>query len=470
MFRYFVKKISFPFIASREGYPGVLKHLRELEASQNWPLERILNLQRARLKNLLVHAYENNLFYNKKFDEAGFNPYKFRHTDEMKGLPVLTKEEIHNHLLDSIARNYRENDLRVAKTGGTSGEKMVFYRDDYCLPKKEAALYRFEKWSGWDIGERIGLVWPARQDHVGHWTLKSKIKNGLYRREVVFPAAIIEDDLCMADVQRLLAKKPAVIRGYTTPLFELAHYMERKGTDDVAVKGIITTGEPLYPHQRKLISQVFHCPVFNSYGIRETGPIAQECHMHSGLHISAESVYLETDRASMSDEPEMSDLLVTDLLNYGMPLIRYRIGDVGSLSMRKCGCGCELPLLEKVLGRVSDTFYTPDGKKIMPVSLLQRMHMHTDPVGQIQFVQDRLDHILINLTRDPAPTQDLMDYMRDIIRQIFGDRMNTTYTFVSEIPREASGRYQYAKCIISDSGSREGAGSMLGMSASTAAV
>lgn len=142
MLRNVIKSVTFPLIARREGLGGIMGNLRSLEESQFWPCHRIAELQRDRLKRLLVHAYENTDFYQKRFDEAGFNPYTFRYPDQLIKIPVLTKEQIRDNMPGLIARNYGPDDIHYAETGGTSEVKMRFYRDNKCLSMKEAAAHR----------------------------------------------------------------------------------------------------------------------------------------------------------------------------------------------------------------------------------------------------------------------------------------------------------------------------------------
>lgn len=328
---------------------------------------------------------------------------------------------------------------------------MRFSRDNACLASKEAALYRFEKWTGWDFGERMGLVWPAQQDYVGHWTIKSRIKNELAGRQVVFPAAIIDDSSCEWYVQELLRKRPTMIRAFSSPVYELAKYLEKKGVDDIILKGVITTGEPLYVHQRELISRVFRCDVFDSYRSREAGPLAQECEVHHGMHINAESLYVEVDssRNFAEEDESMGDLIITDLLNYGMPLIRYQMGDVGVLSKRVCPCGRGLPILDNIKGRTADIFITPEKKRIAAGSLVLYLVDEAPGVlGQVQIIQDRIDHLTIRMTRDPSPTPEIMDYQRTTVRRLFGDKMQVSFDLVDKIPMEKSGKYLFTKCLI----------------------
>ncbi len=118
----------------------------------------------------------------------------------------------------------------------------------------------------------------------------------------------------------------------------------------------------LHDWQRSVIEEAFGQPVTNRYGCEEVSLIACECEEHNGLHLNADGVYCEVipdDRLNAG--PNAGRLLVTDLTNRAMPLIRYQVGDVVVPSDRTCACGRGLPLIEQVVGREADYVLTPDG-------------------------------------------------------------------------------------------------------------
>jgi len=447
-----VKNVSFPLIAKRDGLTGLYAHLKQLEESQFWPRQGIIELQFSRVKRLLIHAYQYTDFYKKRFDDVGFDPFQFAYLSDLKKIPLLTKKQIRGNFQGLISKRHNKSELHFSETGGTTGVKMKFYRDNACLSPKEAALYRFEKWAGWDFGQRMGLVWTAQQDYVGHWTKKAKIKNELFGRRVVFPAAILDEESISHYVNLLIRKRPVMIRAFTSPIYEVSKYITDNNIDEIELNGVITTGEPLYDHQRRLISSAFHCDVFDSYRSREAGPLAQECEEHHGLHINAESLYIEVVPPDKKEDydPGIGDIVVTDLMNLGMPLIRYKMGDMGIISRRQCPCGRGLPLLEQITGRSADMLFTPDGKQITAGSLvLYLVDEAPGTLGQVQIIQDKRDHLLIRMTPDPLPSDEIKNYQKKTVKRLFGSDMRVSFEIVAEIPRSKSGKYQFTKYQLS---------------------
>jgi phenylacetate-CoA ligase len=449
IFRKFVENISFPLIAERDGLKGFREYFTDLQESQQWSIDRIKVKQLEQLKRLLIHAYENTSYYKKLMDEAGFHPSGFSDFSDLGKLPILTKDLIRNNLTDLISTAHGKKQLHSSETGGTTGIKFQFYRDNACLAPKEAALFRFERWTGWEFGERMGLVWPASQDYVGHYSLKARIKNEFYKRQVVFPAAVMDEANIAGYVQLLKKKEPTMIRAFSSPIFEISKFVIDHKIENISLKGIITTGEPLYSHQREMIEKAFQCKVFDSYRCREVGTVAQECDQHQGMHINADGLYLEVSRSGNDVHSLLGEIIITDLWNYGMPLIRYQMGDYGMLSDKSCSCGRNLPMIKQITGRTSDVFYTPEKKIVQGSSLvLYLVDNAPGPLGKVQIIQEKLDHIILRYTPDPPLTSEIKTYQENKVRELFGPGMHLTFEEVKDIPRAESGKYLFAINMI----------------------
>lgn len=451
LFSHFVRYVSFPLINYREGIRGIYAHLRELERTQYLSADRLRDLQFQRLKQLFIHAYTNTVFYKRRFDEAGFDPTRLHSPEDIARLPVLTKEDIRVNLSEMIARNLTKNQLHSSETGGTTGVKITFYRDNACLAPKTAATIRQERWTGWEVGDRVGLVWPARQDYVGDYTFKAKLRNALSDRYITLPAAVLTDEDIYRYCLTLKKLQPTKIRCFPYALYLVAKYInEHEDLAGITPKGIIATGEPLHEHQRDVIENAFQCKVFDSYGSRETGLISQECEFHQGFHINAENVLVEfvgEDGAPVR-AGETGRIVVTDFLNYGMPFIRYDLGDLGVFSEAKCRCGRGLPLMHSIQGRIVDEITVPSGRKVSSVTLVLYLVDNGPPVGQVQIVQAAIDKIIIKITKDPKPGPEIFSYYEKTTKEILGDEMKISFEVVDAIPREPSGKYRFVKSLL----------------------
>ena len=147
--------------------------------------------------------------------------------------------------------------------------------------------------------------------------------------------------------------------------------------------------------------------------------------------------------------------VVTDLLNFGMPFIRYKLGDMAAFSGRQCPCGRGLPLIEKLAGRTADQFITPGGKRISPGALvLYLVDQAPGVMGQVQIIQDALEHLTLRYTPAPPLSTEIMQYQESKIRSLFGEEMKVSFEQVPEIPKESSGKYLFTKCLVDKDGKK----------------
>jgi len=445
-----VRDVTFPLISIREGLPGIRKHLRLFEDQQYLSVERLREIQWNKVKSILRYAYQHTKYYKNKFDEYGIRPHDIKDYTDMTKLPILTKEDIRGSLTELVSSEYTINTLVSSHSGGTTGVYMKLFYSRDCLPIKRAATYRSEKWTGWDLGQKLVVIWPALQDHDKVQSLRSKVKNALYNRMVMLPAATLDEKIMAEYASRIGSEKPKLIKGFANPVHLVADYIIQNDIDLGFACNCITTGEPLYDHQRKAIEKAFHGKVFDSYGAREVSLIGQECERHEGYHINMECAFVEfvNDEGLHVPAGELGDILITDLVNHGMPFIRYKINDKGIPALKTCDCGRGLELFGSVVGRDGDVLRRVDGGMVPPSTFLPYFISEGPQLGKFQVIQDKLDHILIKITDNPPPDERHFTFYRKTMKELFGDNVHVDFKIVKDIEREKSGKYRFSKCEI----------------------
>ena len=201
----------------------------------------------------------------------------------------------------------------------------------------------------------------------------------------------------------------------------------------------------LHDVERQLIESVFGCRVYNRYGCEELSIIASESEENCGLHLFAEGVYLEplgTDRRNPGE------IVVTDLLNRAMPLIRYRIGDFGTDSRDSHSARRGLPILSSIEGRTADFLYRPDGSPVFGISILDTFVIHIDGIKQMQIIQNDLRKLEIKIVKSSTFSSATMDAIRKTIEKQFGSEMDLELQYVDRIPQTRRGKYRFAICNI----------------------
>jgi phenylacetate-CoA ligase len=198
---------------------------------------------------------------------------------------------------------------------------------------------------------------------------------------------------------------------------------------------------------RETIEDAFDCPVFDYYGSREIGAIAAECEEHHGYHISAENVVVEfVDDGESVSAGEKGLILITNLANYGMPFIRYKLGDVGIPSADMCPCGRGLPLMSAIEGRTSDFMASYDRNQdrvipvgpVYPVIITAAMHF---PIEDCQVVQESLDRLIVKVVKGEKYSEQHTKLLIAYMQKYLGSSTNIVVEFVNSIPPLPSGKH-----------------------------
>ncbi|WP_417522102.1 phenylacetate--CoA ligase family protein, partial [Marinobacter sp.] len=312
---------------------------------------------------LLTYAETHSPYYRALFQQHGIKASDIRTLKDIEQIPVTTKQAIRNGGEKFISDEFEKTNLISAKTGGSTGVSLNLYFDDTCQEKRNAAQLMADRWSGWDLGMKRASVWgnPPVPDSV-----KQKLRHNLLDRTIYLDTMDLNNRSMSAFVSRWRKEKPGAVFGHAHSIFIFAKYLLQENITDLRPQGIVATSMMLLEHERATIEKAFDCQVTNRYGCEEVGLIACECDQHSGMHINVPHVYVEfLDGNNNPVAPgEPGKIVVTDLNNFAMPLIRYRVEDVGVYSDQTCKCGRGFPLLEKLEGRVADFLRLPNGGQV----------------------------------------------------------------------------------------------------------
>jgi phenylacetate-CoA ligase len=297
---------------------------------------------------------------------------------------------------------------------------------------------------GYRIGEKVALFVSASHFDGTVDRLKARIKNATCERMLRFDPHHITDDYMASFLLQYKKFRPSMIKCFPNSLMVFADFIKRKGIGLSPVRSISCTGENLYVHQRKLFEETFGGEVFEKVGTRESGVFVCECHLHKGLHVFTEGVVLEIlNKDGQPAEPgEIGQVIITDLFNRAMPLIRYKIGDMATASNgRICDCGNPLPLIEKLLGRDRDIILDSYGNP-KPGYLFTEVILDMNLSAQFQVVQPAKDSLVVKIVKENIAGLDVAK-LKVEFQEIVGPLVNIEFNFVTEIPRDPSGKYGY---------------------------
>jgi phenylacetate-CoA ligase len=396
------------------------------------------------LRRMLKHAAATVPFYRERFAQVGFRPDDVNAISDLQSLPLLTKTDIRNRGPELLSASFRDRPLIRKTTSGSTGVPLEVRLDAGGLSWKRACTLRSDEWSGWRRGGRVAKVW-GNPDYRRHG-VKGRMRNALYERAIHLDTLGMTPDVIRQFVTDFNRSRPELLFGHAHSVFLLADFIDRHGIQAHRPGGIITTAMVLHDWQRRRIEATFGCPVTNRYGCEEVSLIACECSEHCGLHVNADSVLVEIvndGKPALPGTP--GSIVVTDLSNFAMPLIRYLIGDVGVLAERTCACRRGSVLLESIEGREADYVVATDGRLISGISLTENFAVLVPGVAQLQIVQDELRRFVFRIVRGHDWGAISERKLSDLVAERFGRKVRYELEFVDLIPQEPSGKYRF--CI-----------------------
>jgi len=412
-------------------------YLNELENNTSLSREQIELLQKNKLKKLLDHTMLNNPFYINKYN--GNNVY-----ESFYQLPVLTKEELRDNYKELIS-SHSQNKLDLVETSGSTGVPLQFYRDRVVFGYTLASLYRAHRWWGIDVGYKEAMLWGVPVSLKGK--IKVKIKDLLLNRfrEKQYN---INPQTLGAFYKEIRNKRPDYVFGYSSMVYEFALYLKDNNINlkSIALKTAICTAEKLHDYQRSLIEEVFGCKVVSEYGSTETGIISYECQNGSN-HVSDDCVLVEIvdENYIPVSDGKIGKVLVTVLNSFSAPIIRYELGDMASKSTQQCTCGLPLSTLGVIEGRTSDVVLGPNGKVYHSIIFYYILKELTEKIGgikQFKIYQRKINELDFHIVKSKDYSIEAEKFIREQIKNKFGESMNLNIIYNNNIERSSSGKYK----------------------------
>ncbi len=447
MYSNLVRHVLYPLDRWRSGDAAESRYLREFERTQYLPKEELAELALQRLKRLVDHAFNRCPFYRRQFEAAGIVPSDVRSLDDLRAIPILEKRHIQDYRDEMVAANWPRRDLIPNLTGGSTGTPLSFFLSQDRVWTRKAATWRHNRWAGWEFGDKVGSLWGAARD-VPQNGIKQRLRNWFIDRTVALNTAMITERGLRDFHARLTQFRPKILIGYANSLKLLAQYLKSNGLPAHRPHAIVATAEVLEPESRALIEGVFGCRVFNRYGCREVSVIASECAEHRGMHIMAEGLYVEVVCGDRPAQPgEAGEVVVTDLLNLAMPLIRYRIGDRAVPASGACPCGRGLPRIEGLQGRATDFLVGADGRLVSGAALTVVMVAKRPGLGQVQIWQETVGRVLFKIVKRDGngPTPEDLEFLNAQTRLYLGANVKIEHEFVDALAAEPSGKFLFCR-------------------------
>ncbi len=426
-------------------------YLADLERSQWLSRGDVEHLQMRKLGELLRIAARHSPWHAERIRVAGLDvtdEAALFTMDDLRRLPTMTKEDARANVARMHWRGVPGGSFQY-NTGGSSGQPLSFYYGRRRQASDAAGRIRARRWWGVDVGDREVYLWGApvelsKTDRVK--TIRDRLLNQLVLNAFEMSPARMDGYL-----EAIQAFRPKCIYGYASSVALLAaHARERKAMLRLPeLRVVCTTGEPLYPHQRTLIGEVFGVPVANEFGSRDIGFTAHETPQQQILLMS-ESIILEVldQHGDPVPKGELGEAVMTGLCSEAQPFIRYRTGDMVRMSADGSRDGRGLHVLSEVVGRTTDFVIRQDGTIMHALSVIYVLRAAAG-IAEFKFIQHALRDVEVLIVAGPDWTDASRAAVIAGLSARLGDDVRVTIRQVDAIPAESSGKHRYVVSHVS---------------------
>jgi len=437
-----------------------------LEVFKNGRLDKkeLHELQSRRLRRLTSHAYSQVPYYRRLFKQAKVAPSDIRFIEDLHKLPIVTKSMLVDmqraNPSELLTKSFPHQMLEKNLTSGSAGIPLqVYYRPE---DSRQLGIIGLRAWleNGMTrFDRRVRLVHPSLfSNHFQH-NLSLLAMLGIGRTYdipvPINPCMLIKSnyDFSILDHYKniipVLSKiKPHILEGYTSSLKYLAQEIKKQGIFEIRPKFVMSFAEMLDSPIRHLLATTFNTEVIDMYGAHEARTIAWECREHIGYHINADSLILEFLKDGEQVSPgELGEAVITNLFSYAMPFIRYELGDIASPVDVQCSCGCTLPMLKKLEGRIIDFIVLPSGNLVSPLAVRDLFGSGLE-IETFKVLQKDRYNIEVLIVKGPKFLENTAKELKVKLAALLREEVNISISYVDEIPLPPGGKFKYVESNV----------------------
>jgi len=420
-----IRSYSFWFLDLLRGNP-IRNHLNDISFFLKHGNSDIVCVKHeAYLKKILGHAVANCYYYSKFCDNL-----------KLSSFPVINKNIIKENFDQFIADNFRDQKLYTIITSGSTGTPFKTFHDTNKKLRNYADTLFFAGITGYELGQRL--------IYLKIWVEKRMRSRAEYWFQNIVPVDVVHFN--DTEIEMLLRKiehsnSTFSILGYASAIELICKFLDKKDYPSVKakVKSVIAISESLNDYTRSGIEKYFRVQVLSRYSNLENGIMAQqELNSSDRFLVNTASYHIEILKMD-SDEPvkdgELGRIIVTDLFNYALPMIRYDTGDIGAMwsdpiySFRK--------YLTKIEGRKLDLLYDTSGNLVSSYLVYKNMWQYTE-IDQYQLIQESEKRYTFRINSKEPFTHEKK--LTDEFKAFLGIDADFRIEYVSEIPLLASGK------------------------------
>tara|TARA_R110002049_G_scaffold285698_2_gene466854 strand:+ start:76779 stop:78278 length:1500 start_codon:yes stop_codon:yes gene_type:complete len=451
-------------------------HVRSIRQRQRWPIEEIQRWQLDLFRQVVAVANEHSQLYRERLKRSGVTADSIETLDDIGHIPITTKSDIETNFPDRmVVAERRSSDWAYVGTRGTTRRVMVVQDFERRDAGRAASMITQVEDSPYRYGASVVSIPPdACSVHCGLENTRASSVTGQlfsiasfrkpFNRESVSdlrglvmdqwvrrshdlpPLALDSPGESLPEcIEELRRHRPVQLVALPEYLRDLARYILRTGDRPQPIPIIRAMGANFPESWRDEVATAFRGTVREHYGSREMGPMAFDCIHRDGMHLLTDQHYIEVVRDGKPvDDGEIGQVLVTDLQNYSMPIIRYQIGDLARLDRRPCRCGRQTPRI-KLEGRLEDAFVLSSGR-VLTAEAVSNFFATVPGVADFQLEEKANELWLLRLVPHDGHELD-GDSIIEKFRAFSGVGGRISVRIVKLIRPESSGKYRHTKSI-----------------------
>lgn len=399
--------------------------------------EKLVKLQNDRLKKLLHHAYQHVPYYRKSFQLSGLN---LQSLIEINKLPLLSKGDVRSNIHFSLFSDdhVKKQMLRI-QTSGSTGQPFICYADKFQLEMRFATTLRALEMTGWRFGDRQLRLWHQTLGMTRKQAIQEKIDSILLRRKFV-PAFEMTKESVSKLFSLIERYKPVLIDGYAESLNFISMFSPHSTRRERI--SVMSSAQQLTPETRHLIQEKLNADVFDKYGSREFSGIAYQCTESKNFHVQDESYIVEILVDGRKALPgEVGEIVITDLNNFSVPLIRYRIGDLAlAVEQTPCPCGRSHSQIGMISGRTQALVLCANGVWLPGTFFAHFFKDFEFAIQHFQIVQMIPGAFKVNIIPTSRYSPETESQIRNGLYRFTGSTTGIEFIQVSDIPMERTGK------------------------------
>jgi phenylacetate-coenzyme A ligase PaaK-like adenylate-forming protein len=402
--------------------------------SQWWDEGRIAAYQEEKLVRIMRHAVGEIPFYA----GLGLSLDSIRSAGDLERFPIITKKDIQDRKKEFLLRNNDPAAWFVSRTSGSTGEptKTYFDRESWLLGKYALKIRRVLS-TGLPFFKRLLII--SEQPRRSLEKIESSMIMGtgvLFSQKTL---SIFED--MDTHITFILDYRPDMIYAFPSYLLELCDELEKRGSNPIRIPVLFTSSEVLTPGSRQRIEKFFKGKIYDIYGSTEFKEVAFQCG-RGAYHLNFENAFLEELPSDPGGDDGPGSLLITGLNNFAMPLIRFKLGDLGTVHGGRCECGRESPRLSDIGGREGDLIRLSGGRSVSPYLLTMKIEEYP-AIRKYRIVQTGPSNLRVDFVAYPGEKLDgLCRSLPRDLRAVLGDSVEVDLKEVDEIVRSKSGKFR----------------------------